>query len=359
MQKEDAMKILALNSSPRSEGESKTGLMLDHLVAGMAEACANVEVVKLCKKTVKNCIGCFTCWTKTPGVCILKDDMTNELFQKWLGSDLVVYATPLYHYTVNAAMKAFIERTLPALLPFFEGRNGRTFHPIRQKPPKAVVLSVAGFPENTVFNQLSSYVNFLFGKALVAEIYRPAAESMVAQPFKDKRNNILDATTQAGRELVASMAVSTETMARIKQPIAGSQELAQVGNLMWKTCIAEGLTPNDLQRKGIIPRPDSIEAFMALLKMGFNSGAVGETRAILQFRFSGNVDGSCYFIIGNGTIEATSGIYEKPDLTIEAPFDVWMDIVTGKADSQEMFMKQGYTAVGDLSLLMQMNQLFG
>jgi hypothetical protein len=119
------------------------------------------------------------------------------------------------------------------------------------------------------------------------------------------------------------------------------------------------LSPNDLQRKGIIPRPDSIEAFMALLKMGFNSGAVGETRAIMQFRFSGNVEGSCYFIIENGTIEATSGIYEKPDLTIEAPFDVWMDIVTGKADSQEMFMKQGYTAVGDLSLLMQMNQLFG
>ena len=74
------MKILSLNSSPRSEGQSKTELMLNHLVAGMRDAGAEVEIVKLREKTIKNCIGCFTCWTKTPGKCIHKDDMTNELY---------------------------------------------------------------------------------------------------------------------------------------------------------------------------------------------------------------------------------------------------------------------------------------
>src|SRR5208337_5587080 len=114
-------------------------------------------------KKIKNCIGCFTCWTKTPGVCVQKDDMTNELFPKWLEADLAVYATPLYHYTVNATMKAFIERTLPVLEPFLIKResDGRTSHPWRQKPPASVLLSVAGFPEIKVFDQLSRYVNFL------------------------------------------------------------------------------------------------------------------------------------------------------------------------------------------------------
>ena len=73
----------------------------------MAEIAAHICVKN---QKIKHCIGCFTCWTKTPGNCIHKDDMTKELFPKWLKSDLVVYATPLYHYTVNAEMKAFIDR---------------------------------------------------------------------------------------------------------------------------------------------------------------------------------------------------------------------------------------------------------
>ena len=84
------MKILAINSSPRSGGRSKTELMLNHLVEGMQEAGADVEVVNLREKNIKNCIGCFTCWTKTPGKCLHKDDMTNELFPKWLEADLEV-----------------------------------------------------------------------------------------------------------------------------------------------------------------------------------------------------------------------------------------------------------------------------
>jgi multimeric flavodoxin WrbA/putative sterol carrier protein len=325
----------------------------------MREAGADVDVVELRKKTVKDCIGCFTCWTKTPGVCIHKDDMTRELFPKWVGSDLVVYATPLYVYTVNGIMKTFIDRTIPALEPFFERRDDRTHHPWRHKPPCAVALSVAGFSEEAVFDQLSSYVNFVMGKGLWAEIYRPAAETMMARPYKDKRDDILDATVLAGRELVESQKVSEKTMARIKQPIGDPQVFAAVGNIMWKTCIAEGITPKEMRERGMIPRPDSIATFMAILQMGFNPQAANDTRAILQFIFSGEVEGSCYFTIQNGSISAKAGTAEKPDLTIQAPFDVWMDIMTGKADGQEMFMQQRYKAVGDLSLLMRMGQLFG
>jgi len=118
------MRVLAINSSPRGDGQSKTKLMLTNLVEGMRDAGAEVEVVNLRKKHIKNYVGCFTCWTKTPGKCIHKDDMTKELFPKWLESDMVVYATPLYHYTMNATLKAFIERTFPSAEPFFEIHNG-------------------------------------------------------------------------------------------------------------------------------------------------------------------------------------------------------------------------------------------
>ncbi len=350
------MKILSINSSPRTGGQSKTELMLNHLVQGMQETGAEVEVVNLREKKIKYCIGCFTCWTKTPGKCIHKDDMTKELFPKWLNSDLVVYATPLYHYTVNAEMKAFIERTLPVLEPFFEQHDNRTVHPLRQTPPDAVVLSVAGFSEMSVFDQLSSYVNFLFGRhmRLKAEIYRPAAETL--SRMEDKKQEVLEAMIQAGRELVTSRKVSTETLNQIQQPVIDFPTFAQMGNLYWKTCIAEGVTPKEFQEKNMIPRPDSIESFMLVFPFGLNSEAIGERKIILQLDFSGEVDDSCYFVIERGKIETEKGSKENPDITIETPFDLWMDIITGKADGQQMFMEQKYTVKGDLPSMIQLFQ---
>jgi multimeric flavodoxin WrbA len=48
------MRILALNSSPRSGAQSKTEMMLNPLVEGMRDAGAEVEVVNLREKKIKN-----------------------------------------------------------------------------------------------------------------------------------------------------------------------------------------------------------------------------------------------------------------------------------------------------------------
>ncbi len=353
------MRILALNSSPRSGSQSKTELMLNHLVVGMRDVGANVEVVCLREKTIKNCIGCFTCWTKTPGKCIHKDDMTKELLHKWLKSDIVVYATPLYNYAVNATLKAFIERTIPSLEPFFEIHNGRMFHPLRHKNPEVVVLSVAGMPDEEHFSALSAHVNYLSatpGRKLLAEIYRPAAEIMTSPFLQEKSNDILDATEQAGREVVQSMKISPETMARITQPLVEAQSFAQMVNVFWRTCIAEGVTPKEFAEKKMVPRPDSINSFMLLFPFGLNSEAVGDRKINLQFNFSGEVTDPCYFIIEQGNVSAEKGEKQNPDITIETPFEIWMDIMTGKADGQQMFMEQKYKVDGDLSLMIQLFQ---
>jgi len=209
----------------------------------MRDAGAEVEMVTLREKTVKNCIGCYTCWTKTPGTCIHKDDMTNDLFPKWRESEIVVYATPLYHYAMTATLKAFVERTLPSNQPFFEIREGRMFHPLRHKTPAVVILSVSGMPDEGQFGALSTHVRYLYaspGRRLLAEIYRPAAEAMTSPFLKDKADDILDATTQAGRELVRSMEISPETLGRITRSLVDAQSFVEVANEMWKTMIAEG-----------------------------------------------------------------------------------------------------------------------
>lgn len=356
------MKVTALNSSPRGEGVSKTGILLDALVEGMLEAGADVEVVHLRHKKINNCAGCYTCWTKSPGICIHKDNMTDELFPKWLEADIAIYATPLYYYTMTATMKAFIERTLPAFEPFLHRLDGRTFHPRRAnlKIPRSVVLSVAGFPELSVFDELSRYVNFLFGQGLLAEIYRPGSEMLTLPELEGAKKEILEAAAGAGREIVQSGSICEATMDRITQPIGGdSESCAAMANLFWKTCIREGLTPEEFHRRDMIPRPDSIDAFLMIMTRAFNPEPAAHIMAVLQFVFSGEVDGTCYIEIGNGKIDARQGVSSKPDLIIESPFETWMDVVTGKSDGQQLFMQQKYSASGDFSLLMRMKELFG
>ncbi|MBN1614620.1 MAG: NAD(P)H-dependent oxidoreductase [Deltaproteobacteria bacterium] len=353
------MKVLALNSSARTGDVSKTEIVLDYLVRGMREAGAEVDVIELRRKKIRYCIGCFTCWTKTPGTCVHKDDMTKEIFPKYLACDLVVLATPLYHFTVNALMKTFIERTLPIALPFFEKRDGVTSHPLRHEPPPAVVVSVAGFPEESVFDQLKSYVNYLYGPRLVAEIYRPSSEILTPSAGGGVLAEIYGALMQGGRELVQSLKISPETMDRIKKPLSDFEKTASVGNLMWRTCINEGFTLGEAQKRGLIPRPDSIETFLEVMRFGFHAKKAGDARVAMQFRFTGQVQGECYLAIEDGTLETGLGKIGSPDLTIESPFEVWMDILTRKADGQQAFLDKKYSVSGDISILMRMNEFFG
>lgn len=358
--KENTMKVLALNSGARLDAESYTIMMLNPLVEGMREAGADVEVVNLREKKIRNCIGCFTCWTKTPGKCIHKDDMTNELFPKLMASDLAIYASPLYYHTLNAAMAAFMERTLPAALPFFEeGEDGKTHHPSRyEKHPASVLLSVCGFPEASEFDAMKEFFTRTRDKDArpVASICRAGASLLSVPQLKEKTKDVLDATRQAGRELVISMHVKPETMARITQPLGDAKTFGKMGNIYWKTCIAAGVTPKEFDERKMVPRPCCLEDFMFVFPYGLSAGAAGDKKVQLQINFSGDVNDSCYFTIEKGRVDARQGACEKPDLTIDTPFNVWMDILTRKADGAKMLMEQKYKVQGDLPLMMKLFQ---
>jgi putative sterol carrier protein len=345
------MKVLALNSSSRTGGQSKTELLLTHFVKGMRDAGAEVEVVNLRQKKINYCIGCYNCWTKTPGICVHKDDMTSELFPKFIESDIVVYASPLFHYLVNAQMKTFIERTLPSLMPYLERAGDVTRHPLRHKFPASVLISVAGFPDISVFEALSFWAKKVFGRsgALLAEIYRPAAEAMVNS---GRLPDILAAMEQAGMEMVRNRSVSKEVIDRIAQPIASPEMIAVMSNLAWQTMIDGHMTMADASRQKVGIRPNSVETLMAMLSFAFNPQKAAGKAGTLQFNLSGEHPGACYFTIDGENISASLGKADKAACVIDAPFEIWADIIEGKADGTKMFMDGKYKADGDIALLM-------
>ena len=86
------------------------------------------------------CRGCFDCWVKTPGECIMRDGIV-EINRACMTSDVVVYLCPIVFGQFSANMKYAIDRWLPNMLPFFITRkDGSTMHSPRYEDYAAQVF---------------------------------------------------------------------------------------------------------------------------------------------------------------------------------------------------------------------------
>lgn len=101
-------KVFVVSASPRKGGNSDT--LCDEFVRGAREAGNEAEKVFLCDHTIRYCTGCGAC-TRTHR-CVQKDDMP-AILEKMVGADVIVLATPVYFYTMDAQMKTLIDRTAP------------------------------------------------------------------------------------------------------------------------------------------------------------------------------------------------------------------------------------------------------
>lgn len=77
--------------------------------------------------TIKKCIGCFGCWIKTPGRCVIADAYQNmgEILGK---TEQLVIISRLRFGSYSSFVKNVIDRSISYILPFFEIRNGEMHH---------------------------------------------------------------------------------------------------------------------------------------------------------------------------------------------------------------------------------------
>lgn len=101
--------IVVLSGSPRKGGNSEK--LVAAFRQGAESAGKTVTVFRTAHMDIGACIGCEYC-VKYPGVCTLKDDMT-ELLQALKQADAVVWASPVYYFSVTAQLKAAIDRMYP------------------------------------------------------------------------------------------------------------------------------------------------------------------------------------------------------------------------------------------------------
>ena len=99
-------KVLVLSGSPRKDGNSD--LLCDQFVRGATEAGHRVEKIRVQEQKIGYCIDCAYCRSHG-GQCALQDGMATVL-QKMIDADVIVMATPVYFYSMDAQMKALIDR---------------------------------------------------------------------------------------------------------------------------------------------------------------------------------------------------------------------------------------------------------
>lgn len=106
------MKFVGILGSVREGGN--TEVLLD---AALEEAQKNgviVDKIPLRDKSVAPCDGCGGC-TKT-GRCLIDDD-AQEICQKMLASDGIIWATPVYFWSMTGQTKTLMDRTYALLFP--------------------------------------------------------------------------------------------------------------------------------------------------------------------------------------------------------------------------------------------------
>lgn len=232
------MNITAFNGSPKGES-SNTHVMVTAFLKGAEAVGAEIENIFLVNKEINHCKGCLYCMT-SGGNCRIKDDM-KELLSKFIESDVVVLATPLYIHTVSGMLKVFMDRTFCLGNPVLEKNEDGEYQDSKSQhfkngvPPKIVVISNAGRPDRSNFHVISMLMKLYakgFHTEVIAEIYATEGGLLTAgvkqlEPIINSYQEILD---KAGREIVANKKLSEETQKSLEKNFVPAEIYVQQVN---------------------------------------------------------------------------------------------------------------------------------
>jgi multimeric flavodoxin WrbA len=236
------MKVIAINSSPK-KSKGNTAVILTPFLDGMKEAGADVKLYYTSDLNINPCRGCFSCWTRTGGKCIQNDDMTI-LYPEIREAEIIVLASPVYADGVTGPMKVLMDRRLPRLQPFFEIKDNHTRHPLQEnvKRQKVVLVSTCGLWEKDNFDHMLAHikancknVNNEFAGALI----RPHGGGLVAMLKMGMLKDIIDASKEAGRQLVVNGKMSDDTLNTISRELLPRDVYVQLVNQYFQDLIVE------------------------------------------------------------------------------------------------------------------------
>lgn len=132
------MRILIVDGCPVREDPFVE--YLDVLAGELTGRGETVERFNLREMALVPCTGCFSCWLRTPGLCVVPDD-TDRIRRSFVHADLALFASPLLMGLFSSLLKNALDKLIPVVLPHLRVVEGEVHHRLRyRKQPRLGVL---------------------------------------------------------------------------------------------------------------------------------------------------------------------------------------------------------------------------
>lgn len=336
------MNILVLNGSPKGENGNTMALTRAFLEgAGWKDA----EVIDAAAAGVKGCTGCYTCWTKTPGTCVLRDGM-DGILPKMIAADVLIWSFPLYYFSVPGILKNIIDRQLPTSLPFMAKDKESGGHPKRYDLTRRrhAVISTCGFwTARGNYDAVTAMFDHMYGAEKYAKIFCGQGEVFRIPETKQYAEVYLETVRRAGAEFAAG-GIAADTLDELAEPVFERDVFEKMADASWNVDASGNAAGTDdslsfTKQMAALYRPDGEERVVE-----FHYADIGKTYQILLTKQGSEV-------IAEGF---------RPHTTrIETPYTVWRSISRGEISGPEAMFQRLFTVTGDFTLMLKWNELFG
>ena len=337
------MNILAINGSPKGKRSNTwrlTSAFLDGIAAREENVCGEaptIETLIINALDIRPCLGCFSCWSKTPGMCCIHDDM-QAVIEKILWADVIIWSFPLYYFGLPGQLKNLIDRQLPMSLPFMSAETESGGHPSRydMSGKRTVVVSTCGFyTAKGNYDCVTSLFDRLCGKDGYAAIFCGQGELFRVKELADRTNEYLSWVRKAGEEF-ASGEISGETRDKLDRNLFPRDIFEAMADASWG--VGESGEKEDpslvftrqmaaLYRKQVWPGRD--------IALDMNYTDIGKTYRIVLEEGGSRVE-----------TEPAEGFSAGFTTRINTPLSVWRSIASGEIAGDEALMKHLYSVEG-------------
>ena len=216
--------ILVLNGSPKKNNSSTmkiTNAFLDG-IKNIKEC--NIDIINVDDLNIKPCIGCLSCWGRTEGDCIIKNDDINELKGKILNSDLIIESFPLFFFGMPGTVKLMTDRLLSMMNTYRGEKNknpNKSMHGLRYEDLNKgfVLISSCAYTEtDLVYESLIKQYDFICGGNNYSKILVPQIKTLIDLNNENKLNRYLNKFILAGEEFAKVGYLNKELEANLSKP---------------------------------------------------------------------------------------------------------------------------------------------
>lgn len=341
------MKILVINGSSKGKN-SNTMCLTRAFLNGIGEA--EIREIHVSSSNIAGCKGCFCCWSKTPGKCVIKDDM-QYVIESEVWADVIVWSFPLYYFSVPGGLKNLIDRQLPMNLPFMVERTdgvGSGSHPSRydMSGKRHIIISTCGFySADKNYDSVRMMFNHICGKNAFDMIVCGQGELFRVPELKNRTDEYLEIVKKAGKEF-SNGAISDETKERLSELLYSKEVFEAMADASW------GVSKDG---ENTVDETLTFTRQMAAL---YNKDAYDGKDRVIEISYTDK--GKAYQILLK---KDGSEVFEELTLTpttiIETPWDVWLSVSRGEIRGDVALMKGMYKVKGDFDLMINWSDYFG